>query len=166
MADARFEDGAERPLRLLARDVADLQVLAGLAQDAVLTGADLRWQPRLRRFALLLNRFRWEDQAAARVAGRPPERVRSLLLFADVTRVRHQGLDRRDGAMVLSLLTITYTPDAPPEDPDGPAGPGRVDLVFAGDGAVALTVECLDVSLTDVTRPYVAPSGRIPRHEI
>jgi hypothetical protein len=166
MTDATFEDGAERALRLLAQDARDLQVIAALVQDAVLTGADLRWQPRLRRFALLVNRFRWEDRAAASAARRPVERVRSLLTFGDVTRVAHQGLDRRDRDTVLSLLTLSYAPDTPPEDADGPAGPGRVTLVLAGDGAVALTVECLDVALSDVTRPYAAPARRAPRHDI
>lgn len=166
MTDARFEDGGERPLRLVAQDRADLGVLAALVQDAVLTGADLSWRPRERRFALLLNRFRWEDRDRAQADGRPVERVRSLLVFSDVRAVAHQGLDRRDADTVLSLLTVGYAPDPAPEDPDGPAGPGKVTLVFAGDGALALTVECLDAQLADVTRPYAAPSGRAPTHQI
>jgi hypothetical protein len=170
MTDARFEDGAERPLRLAAQDAADLRVIAALVQDAVLTAADMTWQPRQRRFALLINRFRWEDRAAAQAARRPVERVRSVLTFGDVTRVAQQGLDRRDRDTVLSLLTLDYAPDAPPEDLDAdldaPAGPGRVTLVLAGDGAVALTVECLDVTLSDVTRPYAAPARRAPHHDI
>ena len=34
--DARFEDGAERALRLRAESPEDLQVIAALVQDAVL----------------------------------------------------------------------------------------------------------------------------------
>lgn len=166
MTDARFADGNERPLRLIAQDRADLEVIAALVQDAVLTGMDLSWRPRQRRFALLLNRFRWEDRAAAEAARRPVERVRSLLVVSDVRRAAHQGLDPAARDMVLSLLTLNYTPAAPPEDPEGPAGPGRLVLTFAGDGAIALEVECLDVTLTDVTRPYAAPSGRVPEHGV
>ena len=176
MTDARFQDGAERPLRLVARDAQDLQVIAALVQDAVLTGADLSWRPRQRRFALLVNRFRWEDRAAAEAARRPVERVRSLLVFDGVLRVAHQGLNPRDRETVLALLTLDWTPDAPPADAppadtpadtaDAPAGPGRLVVVLSGDGALALTVECLDATLTDVTRPYAAPSGRAPRHEV
>lgn len=164
MTDASFADGAETPLRLAAQDAADLQVIAALTQDSVLTGADLSWRPRERRFALLLNRFRWEDRATAQAAARPVERVRSLLVVGDVIRAAHQGLDPSDRATILSLLTVEYVPSEPPEDPAGPAGPGRLILTFAGDGAVALDVECLDVTLTDVTRPYAAPSGRAPDH--
>jgi hypothetical protein len=39
-----------------------------------------------------------------------------------------------------------------------------VILTLAGDGAIRLSVEALDVTLKDVTRPYVAPSGKLPGH--
>ena len=159
MSDARFEDGAERPLRLIARGSDDLQVMSALVQDAVLTGADLRYDRARRRFSLLVNRFRWDDPETAR--GARAERVRAVLDFADVTRVGHQGL-ARDAGTVLSLLSLGFEPAAPEED--GIAGPGRVVLTFAGDGALALDVECLEVTLADVTRPYRAPSGRMPQH--
>ncbi|MCC0081743.1 MAG: DUF2948 family protein [Rhodobacter sp.] len=162
MSDARFEDGAEAPLRLIARDAADLGVLSALVQDAVLTGADLAWAKGRRRFSLLLNRFRWEDAAQARATGRRYERVRAVLEFGDVLAVRHQGL-ARDKDTVLSLLSVDYSPETP-EDADSPAGPGRITLTFAGDGALELAVECIEAELVDVTRPYGAPSGQAPTH--
>ena len=151
MADARFEDGATRPINLVARDVEDLAVLSALVQDAVLTAGDMRYVKSKRRFALLINRFRWEDGAA-----RAPERVRSLLVFDDVTVVQGQGVDRKDPDLVLSLLSLAFAP--------GDDGAGVVTLNFAGDGALALAVEALEVSLKDVTRPYLAPSKLTPRH--
>lgn len=160
MADARFEEGQERPLRLIARDSDDLKVISALVQDSVLTARDLTFSARSRRFSLLLNRFRWEDHAAAQSAGRVFERVRAILDFADVTRVTHQGLDRRDPDTVLSLLAVAF--DA--GDAADPASPGRVLLTFAGDGAIALEVDCLEATLADVTRPYAAPSRRAPEH--
>jgi hypothetical protein len=36
---------------------------------------------------------------------------------------------------------------------------------LAGDGAIALDVEALDIRLDDVTRPYRAPSGKVPHHD-
>ncbi|MCC5989599.1 MAG: DUF2948 family protein [Pararhodobacter sp.] len=172
MTDARYEDADERPLRLLARDGEDLSVISALVQDAVLTGADLKYLPGARRFSLLINRFRWENNASAQSPGRPHERVRSLIVIHDVLHVRQQGLDERSADTVLSLLAIEFTPSeassAVPAEPaagtDAPAVPGRVTLVFAGDGAVALDVECLEVNLGDVTRPYLAPSRLAPEH--
>jgi hypothetical protein len=156
MSDARFEDAGDAPLYLAAEVVEDLKVIAALTQDAVFPITDMSWQPRHRRFALLLNRFRWEDKEAAERAGRAYERVRSLLVVEGVLKVRSQGIDRSDKDMVLSLLDIAFEP--------GEDGAGRVVLVLAGDGAVALEVEALGVTLKDVTRPYAAPSHRAPEH--
>ena len=154
--DARFEDGAERPLRLRAEGTGDLQVLAALVQDAVLPASEMKWDRRHRRFACLLNRFRWEDKPAAERRGRAFERVQSLLSIEDVQKVMHQGLDFRDSETVLSVLTLGFVP--------GEDGTGRMVLTLSGDGAVAAEVETINVTLQDVTRPYVAPSHKAPDH--
>ncbi|RAP39713.1 hypothetical protein BYZ73_18940 [Rhodovulum viride] len=154
--DARFEDGAERPLHLMAVEAGDLEVISALVQDAVLPVTEMRWDRPRRRFAALVNRFRWEDKEAAERRGRPFERVQAVLTVEDVTQVVSQGIDRSDPDLVLSLMAVTFEP--------GEDGTGRVVLTLAGDGAVALDVECLEVTLHDVTRPYAAPSGKAPRH--
>lgn len=151
--DARFEDGREAPLNLGAMDAEDLQVLSSLVQDAVFPASDMTWRAAERRFAILLNRFRWEDGARARHGA---ERVRSVLVIDNVMTVASQGIDRRDGDMILSLLSVAFEP--------GEDGTGDVMLTLAGDGAIRLTVEALDATLRDVTRPYRAPSGRVPDH--
>ncbi len=166
MSDATFEEGRERPLRLLARDAQDLRVISALLQDAVMTGADLRYDARRRRFSLLVNRFRWEDRDRAEARGQGYERVRAVVDFADVRAARHQGLEARGADTVLALLAIVWEPAAGEAQADAPAGPGRVTLVFSGDGALALDVDCLEVQLCDVTRPYVAPARRAPAHRI
>jgi hypothetical protein len=157
MTDARFEDGGEGPLRLVAQDGEDLKVISTLIQDAVLPVTELKLDPKRRRFALLLNRFRWEDRSEAEAVGRAYERVRSVLVVEDVLKVQSLGFDRADKDLVLSVLSLDF---APAED-----GAGRLTLTLAGDGAIALDVEALEVRLDDVTRPYRAPSGMVPRHE-
>lgn len=151
--DARFEDGREVPLNLGALDVDDLKVISALCQDAVFPVTEMKWQLRRNRFALLLNRFRWEDRAAGRHA---PERVQSVLAFDNVLGVASQGVDRSDRDLVLSLLSVDFDP--------GDEGAGHVLLTLAGDGAIRLSVEALEVRLKDVTRPYVAPSRSVPDH--
>lgn len=64
--DARFEDGREVPLNLGALDGEDLKVLSALTQDAVFPVTEMTWRAKERRFAVLLNRFRWEDAENAR----------------------------------------------------------------------------------------------------
>lgn len=150
--DARFEDGAQAPLRLRAWDSEDLQVIASLTQDAVFPVTEMSWDRRKRRFALLLNRFRWEDGQETRA----PERVQTVLTIEDVMAVRSQGFDRADADLILSLLAITWTA--------GEDGTGTLQMVLAGDGEIEISVEALEVSLADVTRPYLAPSGKRPGH--
>lgn len=154
--DARFEDGGGKPLRLMAVDAADLEVISSLTQDAVFPATEMAWHPKAREFALLLNRFRWEDAQDASKRGRPVERVQSVLLFGDVEKVQSQGVLKRDTDVVMSLLAISWEP--------GKDGTGRLTLTLAGDGAIALDVETINARLQDVTRPYVAPSKKVPGH--
>lgn len=155
--DAKFEDGVEPALRLTAADPDDLQVLSALLQDAVFPISEMTWEPGKHRFALLVNRFRWEDKESAAAQGRKVERVQALLVMDSVLSVSSSGIDRQDKDTILSLLAVEFQPS---QD-----GAGRLELTLAGDGAVALKVECLDVSLRDVTRPYLAPSGSVPSHD-
>ena len=137
--DARFEDGREAAVAIRAMDEEDLKILSALMQDAVLHHADMTWDRRRREFALLLNRYRWEDPGRT-----PPERVAS------------QGLDQTDHDVVLSILALDWAA--------GDDGTGRVTVFFAGDGAIAVDVEALAITLKDVTKPYLAPSGQTPTH--
>lgn len=151
--DARFEDGREAPLNLGALDGADLEVISSLAQDAVFPASEMTWDSKGKRFALLLNRVRWEDDGKTRHA---PERVQSVLLFSNVQSVASQGVPKGDADVILSLLNITF------KEADAPSG--HVLLTLAGDGAIRLAVEALEATLKDVTRPYVAPSKKLPDH--
>lgn len=156
MTDASFHDGREAPLNLGAEDADDLQVISTLTQDAVFPVTEMKWQRSERRFALLLNRFRWEDKDAAAQRGRAFERVQSVLMFDSVLSVASQGIDRGDKDMILSVLSVDFEP--------GEDGAGQILLTLAGDGAIRLQVEALDATLKDVTRPYQAPSGQAPHH--
>ncbi len=152
--DAKFEDGGARALALKALDADDLNVISTLVQDAIFPAPEMHWDRKRRQFALLLNRFRWEE--GPRIGAHPPERVQAVLLISDALAVASQGVDRADADVILSVLSLEWTP--------GEDGMGRITLVLAGDGAIAVDVECLDVVLKDVTRPYIAPSGKAPDH--
>ena len=110
----------------------------------------MRWLAKDRRFAVLVNRYRWE------AGTRLPERVRTMLTIEEVEAVRSQGVPKGDADTVLSLLSVTFEP--------GEEGRGTVLLTLAGDGVIAVDVAVLEVVLRDVTRPYTAPSRRTPSH--
>ena len=152
MSDARFEDGVDKPLRLIAFEVDDLHVISTMVQDAVLPVSEMSWRPKEQRFALLLNRFRWEATQLGCA-----ERVQAVLSFEDVQSIQTQGFNRADPDSVLSLLNITFEADTD--------GTGYCIVTLAGDGAIRLKVEVLEASLRDVSRPYVALSGMMPNHD-
>lgn len=135
------------PLRLLAQDMADLDTISAAVQDALIHVGDLAYDAKTRRFTATLARFRWEHADGAG----PYERVRAALSFDSVLGVRTRKLRRDAPDAIASLLSIKF--DAAEEPPGGAAR-----LVLAGDGEIALDVECLDVTLADV-----GPSWRTPR---
>ena len=155
MTDARFEDGREKPLNLGAQDADELQVLSALIQDAIFPITEMTWQAKQIRFCLLLNRFRWEEGARGQTA---PERVQSILVVDNVMSVASQGVDRAETDMILSVLSATFEA--------GDDGAGDIVFTLAGDGAVRVSVEAIEMTLKDVTRPYVAPSKKAPKHTV
>ena len=158
MVDASFADGAENPMRLRAENTEDLAVISALIQDAVGQNGETSWQPRKHSFALLINRFRWEDKEAAEAQGRPFERVQSTVVIDGALKVGGEGLDPADNAQIFALLALEF---APSDD-----GAGTLSLILQGDGAIHLEVECIDVTLTDVSRPYVARAKHLPHHPV
>lgn len=144
-------------LTLAAEDAEDLQIISARLQDAVGQVKDLVWLPKQRRFAALVNRFKWET--AERKRGRGDNlRVRTGLHFDDVLSVKSYRLKRGDPEAVFELLAITFTPRSA-EDPAG-----TIELVLAGGGAIRLEVECIDAEVTDVSGEWAALER--PSHQI
>ena len=150
-------NGQDEKLQLRAADLEDLSVIAGLVQDALVALCDVTYLNEDKAFILVLNRFRWEDRDNAEKRRRDVERVQSVLVIDNVLKVASQGVDRSDKETILSVLSLEF------EATDESAG--NLTLTLAGDGALRLTVEALEVSLRDVTRPYIAPSKQVPDHE-
>lgn len=154
--DAKYEDAEEQPLRLKARDAEDLKVISALLQDAVLPMKETSWQPELNRFGMLMNRFRWEDKNRAEMGKRAYERVQSMMVIDSVQNVSSMGIDHSDKEQIISILSVSFEA--------GKDAAGKVVFTLAGDGALALDVECLDITIKDVTKPYVAVSKSAPKH--
>ena len=148
MALAQKDKG---PLRLLAADADDLQVISAALQDAVCVLGDIRFEKGPRRLTIAFNRFRWE---AGRKQG--GERVRSALQLGGVQEVKSRKLRRDAPKAVVSLLAVGFEP--------GEAPGGTVVFSFAGDGELRATVECLDAVLADLSQPW--PSPNRPAHDL
>lgn len=156
--DARFEDAmlSDRPLRLGAETEEDMAVVASLMQDAVGRVGDIVWAKTRRRLALVVNRFRWEDRERAERERRAYERVRTALTISGVLSVRSRGIAPGEPDTIVSILSIEFEP--------GEDGAGLVRIWLSGDGEIVAEVECLDLMLHDLTKPWEARSGTVPDH--
>jgi hypothetical protein len=152
--DATFEQGGEQAIRLRAESSEDLTVISSLVQDAVGKVGNVHYAPRRRRLSLLLYRFRWEDKARADREKRSYERVAAALTIDDCIRVRAAGIEPRDKNKVLNLLSMTFEA--------GEDGMGLLTLTGSGGVTLQAQVECVNVGLVDLTRPWAA--GGTPQH--
>jgi hypothetical protein len=139
-------------LKLMAEDAADLDIIGAAVQDALLRVGDITLDKKQRRFAMLVNRFRWEDAGETG----PYHRVRAALSFESVIGVKSRKVRLDSKEALASILSVTFTPD---EEPPG----GKVSLVLAGGGEIELEVECLDALLLDMGAAWQTP--RRPDHE-
>jgi len=139
-------------LRLNAEDAEDLEVIAAHVQDAVLQVRDLAWLPSVRRFALVMNRFRWEEGPRAKTHSR----MRSGLHFENVQQARVKNIAQGREEGVLNLLTLSFRETQAPS--------GIVSLTFSGGAEIELEVEALTAQLTDMGLSW--PTQNRPAHEI
>ena len=73
------------PLRLLAEDADDLQIISAALQDAIMRPVDIRWEKEARRLTVVLSRFCWECGGT---------RVMAAMQFGDVQVVKSRRLPR------------------------------------------------------------------------
>jgi hypothetical protein len=140
---------------LAAEDAEDLEVISARLQDAVGRLKDLVYLSKKRRFAAVLNRFKWELPERGRDGGNI--RVRAGLHFDGVLSVRSRGLKRGAPNLIVSLLAIEF-------EPKGEGDPaGTISLTFAGGAVIELDVECIDAAVQDLGNVWAA-RGR-PAHE-
>lgn len=155
-------------LKLRARDREDLEVVSACLQDALVAPADVAYLRRERRFAMLVNRFRWEARArngdlpdtpppAPEEAGdarfedaRLYERVHCAVTFDRVRAVRYRGFRRGARGHVLNLLAIA------------PAA-GGILLQFSGGAAIRLETRGIVCHMEDLGEPW--PTRWRPHHD-
>jgi Protein of unknown function (DUF2948) len=132
------------PLRLLAEDADDLQIISAALQDAILRPVDIVWEKSARTLTIAFSRFCWECGET---------RVMCAMQFGDVLAVKSRRLSRSPDAS-LELLALDFIPT------DSPGG--KVIMMFAGGGDLRIDVECLDAVVTDISERW--PARVAPTH--
>ncbi len=140
-------------MQIMAASADDLLVLSALVQDGIARIADLHREASARRFTVAMNRFRWELVQQ----GKQPARVRSGLMIEGVSAVRTQKLNRGNPDAVVDILSLGFTADE-----DNPPA-GCLHIMLAGGGQIDLDVECIDITLADVSKTW--GSRRVPDHD-
>jgi len=142
-------------MKLKGFDCEDVGVLAAALEGAVVKVGDMAFQPRRRRFVLLLNRFRWEADAAGTPGPAGGSRVRCGVRFDGVLTVRTRGFRITEPDTVLELLTIACQVTEPPAV--------ALTLIFAGGFEAVLSAECVEITLEDIGQPW--PTANRPEHD-
>jgi hypothetical protein len=142
-----------KPLKLIALDQDDIEVVSTHLQDAVVKVADILWLPAEKRLVLALNRFDWEACGEVTPCY---QRRRTALRFERVLSFRARNVSPAAKDAVLNLLAIEYA------ETDAPAG--TITLIFSGGAALRLDVECLECELADLGPTWTAAAR--PAHTI
>ena len=140
-------------LRLEAHEAADLEIISSCLQDAIACIDDMTYIARLRRFAFVATRFRWE--VADEFDNEGGMRVRCGVHFDDVLRSRTIGIDMADGEGLLPLLAVTCE-----EAEHGVT----LQLQFGGGGTICLEAEAVQCQISDIDQGWLTPSR--PDHDL
>lgn len=148
---------SQSTIKLRAEDEEDLAIIAACLQDAIASLAEMSYDRAERRFALVVERFLWEETTtkAGSSTGRGLRARRAGLHFEGVSAVRYRGIDRRKPTAILELLTILC---------DTRATPHTISLMFAGGAEVQLEADSLRCYMRDLDLPHrtkLRPTHRI-----
>jgi hypothetical protein len=127
------------PVKFIALDPEDLEVVSTHLQDALVKVADVMWRPQEKRLVVALSRFDWLAAEGTRPEFR---RCLAALRFERVNSCKCRSVNPAGKDAVLNLLAVEFS------ETDAPAG--VVTLIFSGGGALRLEVECLEAELADI----------------
>jgi hypothetical protein len=134
------------PLKLVALDKDDLEVISTHLQDALVNVGDIVWRRDEKRVVLALKRFDWE---AAGCDKPQYTRRRTALRFERVHGVKCRNVQPAAKDAVLSLLTVEFIETDPPA--------GVIALTFSGGAVLRIDVECLEAEIADLGPSWTTP---------
>ena len=126
-------------LKLIARTVEDLRVVSAHLQDAIVNINDIANLKKNKILLLQLNRFMWED--VEKGVFRKNKRIRTILKFENVIKVKSRNIDLAEKDKFLDFLTI--------ETKQIIDNNYEMKILFAGDSILKVTAEVIEVTLDD-----------------
>lgn len=130
-----------KPLALLGQEPGDIETFSALLQDATLRLADVGYDRKARRLALLINRYRREAEG--------PSRIRCAFRIETAAAVQRSGWPA-DPQAVTAILSLSRDGD-------------WLVITCAGGIAIRAQVEVIDLVLEDMGAAW--PTTRVPSHD-
>ena len=125
-------------LKLIAQDDEQLTILSSLAQDSIIKSNEMGYDKKNKRFALLMNRYRHEEES--------PSRIRTAIHFDYVESIKSVGIDKESKDEILVLLAIRFEIKSKPS--------GSIFLEFSNNKSISFDVESIEAFLTDMGEPW------------
>lgn len=138
------------PLKLIAKDLEDLQILAAHLQDSLLPLVSMVYDPKEQTFTALADRFCWEHEPIEHEGDPLYHRVHTGVCFRHVSKVLHKGFKRHGPVRTLNLLTMHGEKE------------GAIHLVFSGGHEIRLEIDDLHCHIGDLSSPW--PTRKRPKH--
>lgn len=135
-------------LKVKALDEEGLTIVSSLCQDSIIKENEFGYDKKSKRFALLMNRYCYEKDGN--------ERIRSAIHFDYVENVKTKNINEKKKNETLVLLAIRFNENIKPS--------GSIILEFSGNKAINLTVENIEVFLTDMSDTW--STKKIPDHGV
>ena len=126
-------------LKLIARTVEDLRVVSAHLQDAIVNINDIANLKKNKILLLQLNRFMWED--VEKGVFRKNKRIRTVLKFENIIKVKSRNIDQAGKEKFLDFLTI--------ETKQMIDNNYEMKILFAGDSIIKIIAEAIEVTLDD-----------------
>ena len=134
-------------LKLKAFDEDGLTIISSLYQDSIFKKNEYDYDEKSKRFAILMSRFCHEAI--------DKQRIRTAVHFDYVENLKTKNINKDDKDETLVLLAIKFDQIKKPS--------GSIILEFSGNKAINLSVENIEVFLTDIGEPWL--TAKKPNHD-
>ncbi|MDD3288726.1 MAG: DUF2948 family protein [Alphaproteobacteria bacterium] len=136
----------DKPLKLLAKDGEDIEVISAVLQDAIVPLEDMTYEVADKNFIMVVHRFCWCDGERPKESF---ERVCCAVSISGVRTVQVQGIDLSNRSEMLELLAVFLENNS-------------MQFVFSGESRIKLELEDWTMKLEDFGEPW--PTTHQPCH--
>lgn len=139
-----------KPLKLIAKDLEDLKILAAHLQDSMMPLMSMTYDPESQTFRAVANRFCWEHPEVVHDGEPLYHRTHTGVEIHNVKKVLRKGIDFKGAQRSYNLLTMHADNE------------GAIHLLFSGGGELRVEVNNIHLHLGDLHHPW--PTRKKPKH--